>query len=51
MAAAAIFFLMDSSQKLIRSQEIPREQPYQILMQTNQRFMSYRAHKLFRRPP
>ena len=24
------FFLMDSSQKLIRSSEIPREQPYQI---------------------
>ena len=31
-------FSMDTSQKLIRSSEIPREQPYQ----------SYRAHKLFR---
>ena len=30
MAAAAILFLMDLSQKLIRSSEIPREQPYQI---------------------
>ena len=29
MAAAAILFLMDSSQKLIRSSEITREQPYQ----------------------
>ena len=41
---------MDSSQKLIKSSEIPREQPYQILMQSNQPFISYRAHKLFRRP-
>ena len=49
MAAAAILFLMDSSQKLIRSSEIAREQPYQIWMQPNQRFISYRAHKLFRR--
>ena len=30
MAAAAILFLMDSSQKLIGSSEIPREQHYQI---------------------
>ena len=30
MAAAAILFLMDSSQKLIRSSEKPREQSYQI---------------------
>ena len=30
IAVAAIMFLMDSSQKLIRSSEIPREQPYQI---------------------
>ena len=30
MAAAAILFLMDSSQKLIGSSEILREQPYQI---------------------
>ena len=29
MAAAAILFLMDSSQKVIKSSEIPREQPYQ----------------------
>ena len=48
MAVAAILFLMHSSQKLFRSSEIPREQPYQ--MQYNQRFISYRAHKLFRRP-
>ena len=54
MAAAAIvfngLFLMDSSQKLIRSSEIPRSQPYQIQMQSNQGFISYRAHKLLRRP-
>ena len=50
MAAAAILFLMDSSQNLIRPSEIPRKQPYQIWMQSNQRFISYRAHKLFRRP-
>ena len=30
MAAAAILFLIDSSQKLIRSSEIPIEQPYEI---------------------
>ena len=36
---------MDSFQK------VPREQPYQMLKQYNQRFISYRAHKLFRRPP
>ena len=49
MAAAAILFLMDSdhsSQKLIRSSEKAREQPYQIWMQSKQRFISYRAHKL-----
>ena len=39
MAAAAILLLMDSSQKVIRSSEIPREQPYQILMQSNQRLI------------
>ena len=50
MAATAIFFLMDSSQKLIRSSEIPGEQPYQIWMQSNQRFISYHADKLFSRP-
>ena len=50
MAAAAILFLLDSSQKLIRSSEIPREQPYEIWMQSKQRFISYGAHKLFRRP-
>ena len=50
MAAAAILFLMDLSQKLNKSSEIPKEQPYQIWMQSNQRFISYRAHKLFRRP-
>ena len=38
MAAAAILFLMDSSQKLIRSSEMPREQQYQIWMQSKQRF-------------
>ena len=37
MAVAAILFLMDSSQKLIReSSEIPGEQPYQIWMQPKQ---------------
>ena len=35
MAAAAILFLIDSSQKLFRSSEIPREQTYQIWMQSN----------------
>ena len=50
MAAAAILFLLDSLQKLIRSSELPREQPCQIWMQSNQRFISYRAHKLFKRP-
>ena len=50
MAASAILFLMDSSQKLIRASELHREQPYQIWMQSNQRFISYGAHKLFRRP-
>ena len=30
LAAAAILFLMDPAQKLIRSSEIPREQPYRI---------------------
>ena len=37
MAAAAILFLKDPSQKLIRSSKIPREQPYQIWKQSNQR--------------
>ena len=41
MAAAAILFLMDSPQKLIRSSEIPREQLYQIWIHSNQRFISY----------
>ena len=50
MAAAAILFLMDSSQKLTRSSKIPRKQPMQIWMQSKQRFISYGAHKLFRRP-
>ena len=50
MAAAAILFLMDLSQKLTRSSEIPKEQPYKIWMQSNQRFISYGANKLFRRP-
>ena len=50
MAAAAILFLMDSYWKFIRSSEIPREQPYQIWMQSNQRFKSYGAHKLFMQP-
>ena len=30
MAAEAILFLMDSSLKLIRSSEVPREHTYQI---------------------
>ena len=46
MAATAILFLMDLSQKLIRSSEIPGEQPCQIKMQSYQRFISYRAHKV-----
>ena len=46
MAAAANLFLMDLSQKLIKLSEILREQPYQIWLQSNQRFRSYRAHKL-----
>ena len=50
LAAAAILFSMDASQKLFRSSELPREQPYQIWMQSNQRFISYRANKLLRRP-
>ena len=45
MAAAAILFLKDPSQKLIRSSKIPREE---LLMQSNQRFIRHRAHKLFR---
>ena len=48
MAAAAILFLKDLAQKLIRSSQIPREQLYQIWMQSNQRFIRYRAHRLFR---
>ena len=47
MTVAAILFLKDPSQKLIRSSEIPREQLYQICMQSNQRLIRYRAHKLF----
>ena len=47
MAAAAIWYLMDSSQKLIRSSQLHREQPYQIWMQSNQRFISYGAYKLY----
>ena len=43
MALAAILFLMDPSQKLIRSSEIPREQPYQIWMQ-----IQATVHKLLR---
>ena len=42
MGVAAILFLMDSSQKLIRSSKIPREQ----WTQSNQRFTSDGAHKL-----
>ena len=48
MAEADILFLMDLSQKLTRLAEIPREQPYQIWMQSKQRFISYHAHKFFR---
>ena len=50
MAVAAILFLKDPSQKLIKSSKIPREQLDQILMQSNQQFIRYRAYKLFRRP-
>ena len=50
MAAAAILFIMDNLQKLITQSEIAREQAYQIWMQSNQRFISYRAHKLFGPP-
>ena len=46
----AISFLMDSSQKLIRPSEIPREPPHQIWMRSNQWFIRYRVHKLFGRP-
>ena len=35
MTAAVILSLTDSSQKLIRSSEIPREQPCQILEKKN----------------
>ena len=48
-AAAAILFPMNSSQKLIRSSNISREPPQQILMQSNQRFISYHAHNHFGR--
>ena len=41
MAAAAILFLKGPSEKVIRSWEIPREQLYQIWMQSNQLFISY----------
>ena len=49
MAAVAILFSKDLSQKIIRSAKIPRKQPYQIWKQSNKRFISYRAHKLFGR--
>ena len=41
---------MNSSQKLIRSSEIPREPPHQIGMRSNPWFVRYCAHKLFGRP-
>ena len=44
---SAILFLMDSSQKLIRSSQIPRKPPRQIWLRSNQRFIRYRAHKLY----
>ena len=47
MAATAILFSKDPSQKLIRPSNIPTENLYQIWMQANQRFIRYRAHKLF----
>ena len=49
MAAAAILFLMNSSAKLLRSSEVPREQTCQIWMQSKQRLKKncYRAHKRF----
>ena len=50
IAAAAILFLKDPSQKVIRASEIPREQLYKIWLQSNQRFISYCAHKLYWRP-
>ena len=39
---STILFLMNSSQKEIRSSEIPREPPRQIWMQSNQCFTRYR---------
>ena len=44
---SAILFLVDSSQKVIRSSEVPRKPPRQIWLQSNQRFIRYRANKLF----
>ena len=43
MVAAAILFLMDPSQKLIRSSEMPREPSYQIRLQSNQRLLCLQA--------
>ena len=45
-SSSAILFLMNSSQKLIRSSEIPREPLYKILMQSLQQLIKYGAHKL-----
>ena len=36
--------------KVIRSSEVPSEQPHKIWMQSNQLFLSYGAHKLFKWP-
>ena len=41
------FVLMDACQKLIASAEIPREPPYQIWVQSNQRFISSRSNNMF----
>ena len=46
---SAILLLIIFFQKLIRSSEITSEPQHQIWMQSNQRFIWYRAHKLFGR--
>ena len=47
---SAILFFINSSQKLIRSSEIPRETAYKIRMGSIQWLIRYRSHKLFWRP-
>ena len=51
MAAAAILFLMDTSQKVIRSSEIPREKKHtKFECNPTNVCIRYHAHKLLRRP-